>query len=165
MFLRESLAVSFSQLGVEWSGRYLLAPPDTHIKRQATRHDCLPRLLGCWDKWKMVFGEEQNIVYWADYSRTKRVQRTNQGRTPFICTYFFIPIWLSVNIQQWPTPHSSLSGLYQEGHNEISSFLGWPTSSPDISDRLERKRKNAGGSLYSCAHRAQLNFDNPTPYI
>jgi hypothetical protein len=64
--------------------------PETFIKRQAMRHDCLSSLLGDGDKQS----EEKNIVYWTDQSRTKsRVpaqdqQRINQGRTRFICTTF-----------------------------------------------------------------------------
>jgi hypothetical protein len=34
------------------------APPETHIKRQATWHDCLPSVLGNGDKWsEIVYGE------------------------------------------------------------------------------------------------------------
>ncbi len=49
-------------------------------------------------------------------------------------------------------------------------FLGWPIASSNMSDRLERKRQNAGGAgshwlctLYS--YGAQLNFYDLTPYI
>jgi hypothetical protein len=41
-------------------------PTETHIKREATLHDCLPKLLGGGDKWiEIVYGEEK-ILYWAD---------------------------------------------------------------------------------------------------
>jgi hypothetical protein len=43
---------------------------ETHIKRQATRHDYLPSLLDDGDKIctviEVVHGEEKNILYWAD---------------------------------------------------------------------------------------------------
>jgi hypothetical protein len=39
---------------------------DTHYKRQATHHGCLPSLLGGGDKGiEIVYGEEKNILYWA----------------------------------------------------------------------------------------------------
>jgi hypothetical protein len=37
-----------------------------------------------------VYGEEKNILYWADLSsqdRTQKAQRINQERTPFICPH------------------------------------------------------------------------------
>ncbi len=53
--------------------------PETHIKRQATRQDCLPSLLGNGDKWiDIVYGEEKNLLYWSDWS--------NQGSTKISCT-------------------------------------------------------------------------------
>jgi len=69
--------------------------PETHIKSQATRHDCLPSLLGDGDKLsEKVFGEEifctgQTIVVKAGQKYlvpAHRAQCSNQGRTPFICT-------------------------------------------------------------------------------
>jgi hypothetical protein len=68
-----------------------LVRSETH--RQATRHDCLPSLLGDGDKGiEIVYGEGKNKFYWADKSspgRTKslvlapQAQAGNQGRTPF----------------------------------------------------------------------------------
>ncbi len=41
--------------------------PETHTKRQATQHDCLPSLQGDWDKGiEIVYGEEKHILYRAD---------------------------------------------------------------------------------------------------
>ncbi len=41
--------------------------PETHTKRQATLHGCLPSLLGDGDKGiETVYGEEKNILYLAD---------------------------------------------------------------------------------------------------
>jgi hypothetical protein len=40
---------------------------DKHTKRQATQHGCLPSWLGDEDKGiEIVYGEEKNILYWAD---------------------------------------------------------------------------------------------------
>jgi hypothetical protein len=40
---------------------------DAHYKRQATQHDCLPSLLDDGDKGiETVYGEEKNVLYWAD---------------------------------------------------------------------------------------------------
>jgi hypothetical protein len=59
-----------------------------HTLRQATKHGCLPSLLGGGDKGiETVCGEEKNILYWADWSsqgKTKSLvparqdQQTNQ---------------------------------------------------------------------------------------
>ncbi len=51
---------------------YASSQPETHIQRQAALHDCLPRLL------EIVYGEEKNILYWADQS--------SQGRIGVSCT-------------------------------------------------------------------------------
>jgi hypothetical protein len=41
--------------------------PETYTKRQATQHGCLPSLLGGRYKGiEIVYGEEKNILYWAD---------------------------------------------------------------------------------------------------
>jgi hypothetical protein len=41
--------------------------PETHIKRQATRHDYLSGWLGNGNKWReIVCSVEKNILYWAD---------------------------------------------------------------------------------------------------
>jgi hypothetical protein len=40
---------------------------ETHSKRQATQHGCLPSLLGDGDKGiELEYGEEINRLYWAD---------------------------------------------------------------------------------------------------
>jgi hypothetical protein len=41
--------------------------PETHTKRHPTQQGCLPRLLVDGDKEiEKVYGEERNILYWAD---------------------------------------------------------------------------------------------------
>ncbi len=41
--------------------------PETHMKRQATQHGCLPSLLDDGDtEIEIVNGEEKNILYWAE---------------------------------------------------------------------------------------------------
>ncbi len=76
----------------------------------------MPSLLGGGDKGiEIEYDKEKNISYWADWGSqgiTKLFctgttsQRTNQGRTPSICT-LWVPIHLSSNSQQGP-PLSSL---------------------------------------------------------
>ncbi len=49
--------------------RYSVEPAETQIKSQVTWHNflCLPSMLGEGDKRiEMVYGEEKNILYWAD---------------------------------------------------------------------------------------------------
>ncbi len=51
-----------------WAGRRSGAAPETHTKRQATQHDCLPSLQGEGDKGfekEIVYGEEKTILFWA----------------------------------------------------------------------------------------------------
>jgi hypothetical protein len=41
--------------------------PETHTKREATQHGCLPSLLGGRDTGiEKEYGEEENILYWAN---------------------------------------------------------------------------------------------------
>jgi hypothetical protein len=71
--------------------------PETHTKRQATQHDCLPSLLGDGDRGiEEVYGEDKQIFCTGQTRAAKteqkplvaarQAQQTNQGRTPFICT-------------------------------------------------------------------------------
>ncbi len=54
----------------------------THIQRQAALHDCLPKLLGDEDtNIKIVYGEEKNILYWADQSSQGRIKVSCTGAT------------------------------------------------------------------------------------
>ncbi len=96
----------------------------THTQRQAALHDFLPRVQGDGDTY-IVYGEEKNCLYWADYSNqdrinslvsSRRAQRTNQERIPFIFT-LWVPIYLHFNSQQGP-PLSVNSGfdLDETGH-------------------------------------------------
>ncbi len=70
---------------------------ETNIKRQATRHDCLPSLLGQWEQMKWIslqWGKQYFIPRWKGQPRQDKnscngmTSPTNQpqGRTPFICT-------------------------------------------------------------------------------
>jgi hypothetical protein len=64
----------------------------THIKRQATRHDCLPGLLDDGDPWNEIMYYEKTIFCTGPTRAAKagqkslvparRAQRTNQGRNP-----------------------------------------------------------------------------------
>ncbi len=45
----------------------LLVQPERHTKRHVTQHGSLPSLLGDGDKGiRIVYGEEKNILYWAE---------------------------------------------------------------------------------------------------
>jgi hypothetical protein len=73
-----------------------LKQPKTHIHRQATRHDCLPSLLGDRNKYsEIVYGEE--IFFCTGPTRAAligpkslvpahRAQRTNQGPLLYVLT-------------------------------------------------------------------------------
>jgi hypothetical protein len=73
-----------------------ISHPETHTKRQATQHDCLPSLLGDGDKLiEIVYGGEKIFLTMPTRAAkagrksivpARQAQRTNQGRTPFICT-------------------------------------------------------------------------------
>jgi hypothetical protein len=78
---------------------FAIVPTETHTKRQATQHDCLPSLMNDGDKRiEIVDGEGKHILYWADYSSheagqkplvsARQAQRTCQGRTTLICLQF-----------------------------------------------------------------------------
>ncbi len=84
----------------------------THTKRQATQHGWLPSLLG--DGWRRQ--RNWNSVGWGknifctgptraakaeqkSLVPARQAQRTNQGRTPFICT-LWVSVHLSFNSQQ-----------------------------------------------------------------
>jgi hypothetical protein len=44
-----------------------LVQPERHAKRQVTQHGSLPSLLDDGDKGiQIVYGEENNILYWAE---------------------------------------------------------------------------------------------------
>jgi hypothetical protein len=89
--------------------------PETHIQRQAMRHDCLHSFLGDEDKWSEIMcGAVRKKTFCTRLTRaakagqtslvhTRRAQRTNRGRTPYICTPW-VPICLSFNSQQGPPP-------------------------------------------------------------
>ncbi len=69
--------------------------PETHIERKATQHDWLPRLLdvGEKQKWNTVVCGEKICCTWLTRAALAGrkisctgAQRTNQRRSPFICT-------------------------------------------------------------------------------
>ncbi len=83
--------------------------PETHAKRQATQHGCLPSLLGDGDKRiKIMYGEgekkfstgqepprqNKNLLY-----RHNRPNEQTKKGAPFICTPW-VPFHLSFNSQQ-----------------------------------------------------------------
>jgi hypothetical protein len=54
-----------------------MAQPETHIKRQATQHDCLPSLLSGGDKLpEIVYDDEKHVLYWTNYSNLKAGQKS-----------------------------------------------------------------------------------------
>jgi hypothetical protein len=58
---------TMSESGSQFQQQKQGIPRDTHNKRQATQHGCLPSLLGDGDKGiEIVYGKEKNILYWAD---------------------------------------------------------------------------------------------------
>jgi hypothetical protein len=73
---------------------------ETHNKRWATEHGCLPSLQGDGDKEvEIVFGEEKSILYCMGRPEQRRRDKNllyqhdkpneltkKKGRTPFICT-------------------------------------------------------------------------------
>ncbi len=100
---------------------FKLLLPETHIKRQATRHDCLPSLLGDWNcvRWWQIFvlgrlgqsRQDKNILYWPDELN----EPTKEG-PPFMCTPW-CPVCISFYSQQRP-PLSNLSGSSYRNHRE-----------------------------------------------
>jgi hypothetical protein len=73
-----------------------VSTPETHTRRQATQHGCMPSLLGDGDKvMEKVYGEEKKYFVFALIRAAgaekkfrvpaRQAQRTNQERTPFIC--------------------------------------------------------------------------------
>jgi len=55
--------------------------PETHIKRQATRQDCLPSLLGYGDKWiEIMYGVEKNKYFVLGRLEQPRQDKNNLYR-------------------------------------------------------------------------------------
>jgi hypothetical protein len=94
--------------------------PET--QRQATQHDCLPRLLGAEAK-KAKKCSVRKIIFCTGLTRAgqksivqaRQAQQTKQGRTPFICPPR-VPICLSFNSRSYrgckPTPFHSIYPLH-----------------------------------------------------
>jgi hypothetical protein len=67
---------------------------ETHTKRQAIQHGCLPSLLGDGDKgFEKVYSEEKIILYLTAAKAeqkslvlARQAKRANQRGTPFVCT-------------------------------------------------------------------------------
>ncbi len=105
----------------------VLSKPETHTKRQATRHGCMPSLRDDGAKeMKLEYGEEKNNFYWANYRAAKaeqkslvparQAQRINRERTSFICI-LWVPIHLSFNIRvhkEWRLPISGVHLIMME---------------------------------------------------
>ncbi len=109
-----------------------LFPPETHIKRRVTQHDCPSILLDDGDKGSgKVYGKEK--IFCGPTRAAKARQKslvpatralwTNQGRrASFICTPW-VPICLSFSGQQGP-PHSSVSGCPYHNFSSLSFSSG-----------------------------------------
>jgi len=75
---------------------YCISWPETHIKRQMTRQDCLPQLAGRWEQMNLKKCTVRRKIFCTLTRAAKagqkpllpirRAQRTNQGRTPFTYT-------------------------------------------------------------------------------
>jgi hypothetical protein len=68
----------FLSLHVSWlyPVANILVVPETHTKRQATRHGCLPSLLTHWGKcMKVVCGEEKNICAESPFTSVSNSQQ------------------------------------------------------------------------------------------
>ncbi len=106
--------------------------PETHTKKQANQHGCMP--VGWWGQrnWNNeVCGEEKKIFCSGPTREAKteqkslvpawQAQRTSQWTIPFICT-LWVPIHLSFNSQQrqWGT---SLVSLFTTSWTPACLFL------------------------------------------
>jgi hypothetical protein len=95
------VGVCFNFLEVESTCVHSVIKSGLETQRQATQHDCPPRLLGAEAK-KVKNCAVRKIIFCTGLTRAgqqsivpaRQAQRTNQGRTPFICTLRF-PICLS----------------------------------------------------------------------
>jgi hypothetical protein len=78
-----------------WKSPDNMFVPETHTKRQATQHSCLPSLLGDGVKGiEIVYVEEKNIFCTGptrpgkaeqkSLIQARQAQQTNQGRSPLI---------------------------------------------------------------------------------
>ncbi len=83
---------------------------ETHTKRQVTRHDCLPSLLGDVEKWtKIGCGEEKNILYWPTRAAKvdKNILYLQEGPLSFVLFEF---------------PFASVSTAVSKGHHSLVSL-------------------------------------------
>jgi hypothetical protein len=108
--------------GVSISQIHSLRP---ETQRQATQHACLPRVAGRWGQSKVKKCTVRKIIFCTRLTRAakagqknivpaRQTQRTNQGRTPIVCT-LRVPIHLSFNSQQGPPLSISLFKTYLSG--------------------------------------------------
>ncbi len=91
--------------------------PETHTKRQATKHGCLPRWLGVADKGTEIAWWEKEIFCTGPTRAAKAEQKIlvparqtqgiNQHRTPFI-----FPLWVPMQFQQSASAEPPLSSLF-----------------------------------------------------
>jgi hypothetical protein len=87
---------------------------ETHSKRHATQHHCLPSLLGDKDKLiGIVYGDENKILYWAEQQprQDKNLLYLHQPNEPTIEGHLFESLFVSV---------STVS------RGQLSSLTGWP---------------------------------------
>ncbi len=107
--------------------------PETHNKRQATQHSCLPSLLGDVDKGiEKVYGEETSILYCMDrlehtkaetkISCTNTTSPTNQPRKDPIHLYSLNPIHLSFISRLGPPLYIVSLGLTLEKISSLFPF-------------------------------------------
>jgi hypothetical protein len=112
-----------------------------------------------------VYGEEKNILFWADKSieqprqnkylaLARQAQWINQGRTPFICT-LWVPIHLSFNSQQGP-PLSIVSLEWAE--DWVSCFSVHPSFKPEIFPHLVGNL--AGENIAATGKFQKLSYQN-----
>ncbi len=149
---------------------YRLAETETHTKRQATQHGCLPCLLVDGDKEiQIVYGKEKNCTV-PTFNKNlllpaRQARRTNQGKAPLICT-LRVPKHLSFNSQQGP-PLSSLSGLKCENNKRAADFCQfksiWPLRQMMRFVRTleNRRRIQDKSSLYSLLYQCDKCLCTP----
>jgi hypothetical protein len=92
--------------------------PETHTKRQATQHGCLPGLLGDGDnRIKIVYGEEKNILYWDDKSPRQNKNLVNLHGKPKKPTMEGL-----LSFVLFESPFTSVSTV-SRGHPSLVSLL------------------------------------------
>ncbi len=127
-----------------------LLTPETHSKRQATQHDCLPSLLGDGDKgietvYYFVLGRLE--VTWQDkyllYRHDKLSETTKEG--PLLFVLFESPFTRVSTVSRFPA--HSLSGYHAFS---CSGVLHWNwTPPPSPRQQIERSFQQPSSQLSS----------------